>query len=89
MKKNVAEILEISIDNIKESDDLALDLGAEQLDFHEIKEVTEESFDILMLDKTTHNLNTIGDLIDYVENMLEHNRMNPTNQIRPRRKEAQ
>lgn len=56
------------IDNIDESTNLKNDLGLTSFDFINLIAILEDTFDIEFDEEKYHSINTIGDLIAYIEN---------------------
>ncbi|MDE7447409.1 MAG: acyl carrier protein [Lachnospiraceae bacterium] len=56
------------IDNIDESTNLKNDLGLTSFDFINLIAIIEDTFHIEVDEEKYHSINTIGDLIDYIEN---------------------
>ena len=55
------------IDNIDESTNLKNDLGLTSFDFINLIAILEDAFHIEFDEEKYHSINTIGDLIDYIE----------------------
>ena len=56
------------LDNIDESTNLKNDLGLTSFDFINLIAIIEDTFHIEVDEEKYHSINTIGDLIDYIEN---------------------
>lgn len=57
-----------NIDNINEDTNLKNDLGLTSFDFINLIAIIEDTFHIEIDEEKYHSINTIGDLIDYIEN---------------------
>ncbi|MDR2034348.1 MAG: acyl carrier protein [Helicobacteraceae bacterium] len=69
VKTIVAEQLNVSEEDIKESSKFVEDLGADSLDVVELVMALEEKFDVEIPDEDTEKIKTVGDVINYVENI--------------------
>ena len=67
LKPNLADIFSVEEEDITPATHLENDLGADELDLQEIIMITEEEFDVLIDDEDLPKLNTVGDLITYIE----------------------
>ena len=65
IKAIIAEVLNIDADSITEDTTFVDDLGADSLDIFQIIMGIEDAFDIQI--ETEEGLNTVGDLVAYVE----------------------
>lgn len=63
----IAETLEISKDRINENTNLTVDLGLESLDLVDLVAAFEKKYNIEILDKDIKNLQTVKDIIEYIE----------------------
>ena len=63
----IAQQLQVSRDDITESANIIEDLGADSLDIVEIVMGLEEQFDISIEDAAAEQMNTVQDVIAYVE----------------------
>ncbi len=63
----IAEVLEIPKENINEKTNLVKDLDVESLDLVDLVAAFEDKYDIEILDKDIKNLQTVGDIIKYIE----------------------
>ena len=71
MKEEIIELisntLEIDKNKINESTNLIADLDVESLDLVDLVAAFEEKYGIEILDKDVKNLQTVGDIIKYIE----------------------
>jgi len=67
----IAGQLEIDAGQISEKSDLDKDLGVDSLDEVEIVLEVEEEFDIDIPHDRSEDFRTVGDIIDYVERVLQ------------------
>ena len=63
----IAETLEISKDRVNENTNLIVDLGLESLDLVDLVDAFEKKYKIEILDKDIKNLQTVKDIIEYIE----------------------
>ncbi len=63
----IAEVLEIPKDTINEKTNLIKDLDVESLDLVDLVAAFEEKYNIEILDKDIKNLQTVNDIIKYIE----------------------
>ena len=63
----IADTLEISKDKIHENTNLIVDLGLESLDLVDLVAAFEKKYKIEILDKDIKNLQTVKDIIEYIE----------------------
>lgn len=63
----IAETLEISKDRINENTNLIVDLGLESLDLVDLVAAFEKKYKVEILDKDIKNLQTVKDIIEYIE----------------------
>lgn len=76
MKKNlkeeiielIADTLEIDKEQIKETTNLARDLEVESLDLVDLVVAFEEKYNLEIPDQEVKNLQTVSDIISYIEN---------------------
>ena len=68
MEKIIANILNIDQDKIRDEHHFIDDLGADSLHIVEIVMGIEEEYDITIPDEDTEQLQTVGDLRNYLEN---------------------
>lgn len=67
LKPILADIFSVEEENITPATSLEDDLGADYIDLQEIMLITEEEFDVLIDDEDLSKLQTVGDLIAYIE----------------------
>ena len=71
MKEEVIElissVLEIEKKEINEKTNLVADLGVESLDLVDLVAAFEEKYEFEIPDKDIKNLQTVGDIIKYIE----------------------
>ncbi len=65
----IASELSVSKEEIKLETHLQNDLGADSLDAVELVMTIEEEFDIAIPDDVAQNLKTVGDIVNYLENL--------------------
>ncbi len=63
----IASILEIPKEKITEKTNLINDLELESLDLVDLVAAFEEKYNIEILDKDIKSLQTVGDIINYIE----------------------
>lgn len=63
----IASVLEIPEENIQENTNLVNDLGVESLDLVDLVAAFENKYEIEILDKDIKNLQTVKDIILYIE----------------------
>lgn len=63
----IAEVLEIPEETINEKTNLIKDLDVESLDLVDLVAAFEEKYNIEILDKDIKNLQTVNDIIKYIE----------------------
>lgn len=63
----IARVLEIPKKRINENANLMSDLGLESLDLVDLVTAFEQEYNIEVLDKDIKNLQTVGDIIHYLE----------------------
>ncbi len=63
----IASVLEIPEENIQENTNLVNDLGLESLDLVDLVAAFENKYGIEILDKDIKNLQTVKDIILYIE----------------------
>ncbi len=61
----------IDEDSITENTDIAGDLGADSLDVVEMIMTLEDEFAVTITDEAVAELKTVGDVVRYIEGMLE------------------
>ena len=67
IKEVVVEQLSVSADEVKEDAKFVEDLGADSLDVVELVMALEEKFDIEIPDEEAEKIQTVQNVIDYVE----------------------
>ncbi len=63
----ISEVLEIPKENIKENANLIRDLELESLDLVDLIAAFEKKYNIEILDKDIKNLQTVDDIVKYIE----------------------
>jgi acyl carrier protein len=71
LKEILAAQFGIDEDSISESTDIAGDLGADSLDVVEMIMTLEDEFAVSISDEAIGELKTVGDVVRYIEGMLE------------------
>ena len=66
----IAEVLNVSEDEITTNTTFVDDLGADSLDLFEIIAAIEEQFDIEIPQEEAEKIVTVGDAVDQIKNML-------------------
>lgn len=69
IKKVVAEQLGVDVSELKNETSLQKDLNADSLDLFQVIMSLEEEFDIEIPTEDTENIETIGDIEEYLNNM--------------------
>ena len=67
IRKTIADSLGIDTYRIKDDSRLSYDLGADSLDIVELTMGLEENHDFILKDEDFDSINTVGDLIKYIE----------------------
>jgi acyl carrier protein len=67
VQEKIAEQLGIDEDEITMESDIHDDLGADSLDFVELVVVLEEEFDLEIPDKDLDEIDTVGDIVEYIK----------------------
>lgn len=67
MEKIIAKSLGISLDSIKDESNFINDLGADSLNIVEIVMEIEDEYGIVIPDEDVEELNTVGDLKNYIK----------------------
>ena len=67
VKEVVVEQLNVSPDEVKEESKFVEDLGADSLDVVELVMALEEKFDIEIPDDEAEKIQTVKDVVDYIE----------------------
>ncbi len=70
VKEIIAEQLGIEVDQIKPESKFVDDLGADSLDVVELIMAFEEAFDIEIPDEDAEKIQTVKDVIDYIQAKL-------------------
>ena len=68
LKKFLVEELRINEEDIKMESELAGDLGINSLELADLVYACEEKFNVVIDDEELHNFNTVGDVVNYLEN---------------------
>ena len=68
MKEIIAEQLSVDADSITEASSFKDDLGADSLDLFEMVMALEEEFDMEIPSEDLEQLETVQDVITYIEN---------------------
>jgi acyl carrier protein len=68
IKEVVVEQLSVNADEVKEDAKFVEDLGADSLDVVELVMALEEKFDIEIPDEEAEKIQTVADVVAYVEN---------------------
>ena len=67
MKEMIAEQLGVDADSVTEASSFKEDLGADSLDLFEMVMAFEEEFDVEIPSEDLEQINTIGDVVKYLE----------------------
>jgi len=67
IKEVVVEQLSVSVDEVKEDAKFVEDLGADSLDVVELVMALEEKFDIEIPDDEAEKIQTLNDVVAYIE----------------------
>lgn len=67
----VADIFGLLSDAVKPEDNFVKDLGLDSLDARELLLTLEDQFEIDIEDEDLETLNTVQDLIDYIQNRVD------------------
>ena len=70
MEKIIAKSLGISLDSIKDESNFINDLGADSLNIVEIVMEIEDEYGIEIPDEDVEELNTVGDLKNYIKDNI-------------------
>ena len=68
MKEIIAEQLSVDADSITEASSFKDDLGADSLDLFEMVMALEEEFDMEIPSEDLEQLETVQDVVNYIEN---------------------
>jgi acyl carrier protein len=71
VKKIIADTLEIDVKEVKEDSNLIADLGMESLDLVDLVVAFEEKYKVSIDDKDVKKLQTVKDIVTYIENKKE------------------
>lgn len=67
VKKIIAETLEVDVKEVKEDSNLIADLRMESLDLVDLVVAFEEKYEITIDDKNFKKLQTVKDIVTYIE----------------------
>lgn len=70
VKQMICQQLDIDLERISESTDIAEDLGADSLDLVELMMMAEEEFLLTIDEDAIKNLHTVGDIVRYIEDNM-------------------
>lgn len=70
VREMISQQLDIDIDRISESTDIADDLGADSLDLVELMMMAEEEFLLTIDEEAIKNFHTVGDVVKYIEESI-------------------
>ena len=68
MKEIIADQLSVDADSITEASSFKEDLGADSLDLFELVMALEDEYNVEIPAEELTDLNTVGDVIDYLKN---------------------
>ena len=68
LKKIIAEVLNVDVDEITMDTTFVDDLGADSLDIFQIIMGLEEEFDIEIANEEAENIITVGDAVEQIKN---------------------
>lgn len=71
VKEILAEQLDVDIDSIELSSNLADDLGADSLDAIDIVMTVEDEYSIEVPDEAVEAMKTVEDIVNYIETNIE------------------
>lgn len=71
VKKIIADTLEIDVKEVKEESNLIADLGMESLDLVDLVVAFEDKYKVTIDDKDVKKLQTVKDIVTYIENKKE------------------
>ena len=71
LRKTLAEQLEVNENNITMDTRIVDDLGADSLDVVELIMALEDEYGISVSDDAISELSTVGQVVDFIENILE------------------
>ena len=67
----LAEQMNVEEDQITLETDILDDLGADSLDIVEVMMGLEEEYNLVIVDEAVHDLRTVGDVVNFIENMVD------------------
>ena len=70
LKKIIAEVLNVDVDELKMETTFVDDLGADSLDVFQILMGIEEEFDIEIANEEAENIVTVADAVEQIKNAL-------------------
>ena len=70
LKEILAEQLDVDADSITKDSMLIEDLGADSLDAIDIVMSVEDEFKIVVPDEIIEKIETVGDMLNYIENNI-------------------
>ena len=68
VKELISEQLDVKADDITEASNIQDDLGADSLDLFELVMALEDEYNVEIPAEELTDLNTVGDVIDYLKN---------------------
>lgn len=71
VRKIIADTLEMDVKEVKEESNLIADLGMESLDLVDLVVAFEEKYKVSIDDKDVKKLQTVKDIVTYIENKKE------------------
>ena len=71
VKRIIGQQLDRDFDMLSPEYNLVNDLGADSLDIVELVMCLEEEFDMEILDDEAETLETVGDIIEFIEDMVD------------------
>jgi len=71
IKEIIIDILGVSEDKVTPETRLTNDLGTDSLDFLQIVSEIEEAYNIEFSEESAKELNTVGDVVNYVKKMAK------------------
>lgn len=69
IKKILCEQLDVEEDDITMDTNIVEDLGADSLDIVDLIMSVEDEFELEVPDDQVENIKTVGDVVNYIENM--------------------
>ena len=70
LKKFLVEELRVNPDDVKMEAELSGDLGINSLELADLVYLCEERFNVVIDDEELHKFNTVGDVVNYLENAV-------------------